>query len=279
MKRETMYLQLKKHIPQPIKRSLKSLVEIKTFYQKKTAQVHPAPIFILGHAKSGTTAIASLLAKISDQPLTIDPMFRIDPQGNLQKQLFSQEIQFDEFVQDHKFYFSTPLNKDPKLTFFYDELCQCFPLAKFIFVIRDPRDNIRSFLNRREIPGNLDKLPEDKNKWIANLPPIPGKNYIEKLAKRWNLAADTYLNHQAKFTLIRYEDFLSDKVATTQTLAKKVGLIPSHDITDYVNLQYQPSGDRQVSWSEFFQRENLHLIETICNQRMNCFGYSLSSVL
>ena len=274
-----MYSQVKKRIPKPIKRSLKSLVDIKTFYQMKTAKVHPAPIFILGHAKSGTTAIASLLAKVSGQPVTIDPIFRIDPEGYLQKQLFSQELQFDELVQAYKFYFSTPINKDPKLTFFYDELCQCFPQAKFIFVIRDPRDNIRSFLNRREIPGNLDKLPEDKNKWIGQLPPIAGKNYIEKLANRWNLAADTYLNHQDKFILIRYEDFVLDKVGTTHSLAKKVGLIPSHDIADYLNLQYQPSGDRQVSWSEFFQAENLHLIETICSERMNCFGYSPSSVL
>ena len=271
-----MYLQVKKRLSQPIKRSLKPLIDLKTFYQMKTAKVHPAPILILGHAKSGTTAIASLLSKVTGEPVTIDPMFRIDPEGHLQKQLLSQEIKFDELVQAHKLYFSTPINKDPKLTFFYDELCECFPLAKFIFVIRDPRDNIRSFLNRRGIPGNLDKLPEDKKKWIGNLPPIPGKNYIEKLANRWNLAADTYLNHPETFILIRYEDFVLDKIGTTHNLAKKVGLIPSHDISEYVNLQYQPSGDRKVNWSEFFETENLNQIETICREKMNCFGYSLA---
>ena len=274
-----MYLKVKKHLPKPIKQSLKSLVDMKTFYQMKTAKVHPAPIFMLGHAKSGTTAIASLLAKVSGQSVTIDPMFRIDPEGYLQKQLFSGELQLAELIEVYKFYFSTPINKDPKLTFFYEDLCKCFPKAKFIFVIRDPRDNIRSFLNRRGIPGNLDKLPEDKYQWIGNLPPIAGKNYIEKLAKRWNLAADTYLNHQDQFTLIRYEDFVDDKVSTTRSLAKKVGLIASHNIDDYVNLQYQPLGNRQVSWAEFFQAENLHLIETICSERMNCFSYSQPSVL
>lgn len=274
-----MYLQVKKHLPKPIKRSLKSLVDIKTFYQIKTAQIYPAPIFILGHAKSGTTAIASLLSKATNQPVTIDPLFRIDPDGYLQQQLFSGELPFKNLVQAHKFYFSTPINKDPKLTFFYDELCQCFSQAKFIFVIRDPRDNIRSFLNRREIPGHLDKLPEDKQQWIGNLPPIKGQNYIEKLANRWNLAADTYLNHQEQFTLIRYEDFALDKVGTIQNLAQTMSLIPNHDISKYLNLQYQPSGDRQVSWSEFFQAENLHLIETICSERMNRFGYGPSSIL
>lgn len=268
-----MYVQIKKRIPQPVKESLKSLSELKNFYQIKRAKVHPAPIFMLGHAKSGTTAIASLLGKVTGQSVTIDPIFRIDPDGYLQKKLLSGELQLSEIIETYKIYFSTPINKDPKLTFFYEDLRQCLPQAKFIFVIRDPRDNLRSFLNRRGIPGHLDELPEDKQQWIGNLPPIAGKNYIEKLAKRWNLAADTYLNHQDEFILIRYEDFVANKVKTIQNLAKKSGLTPSQKIDDYVNLQYQPKGDRQISWTEFFQEKNLHLIETICSERMSYFGY------
>ena len=269
-----MYVRIKKRIPQPVKKSLKSLTEIKTIYQTKTAKVNPAPIFILGHAKSGTTAIASLLAKVTGQSVTIDPLFRIDPDGDLQKQLLSGELELAELIETYKFYFSTPINKDPKLTFFYDDLCQYFPQAKFIFVIRDPRDNLRSFLNRRGIPGDLTKLPKDKEKWIGNLPPIAGKNYIEKLSNRWNLAADTYLQHRDDFVLVRYEDFVNAKVKTIQDLAQKVGLNPSQKIDDYVNLQYQPIGNRRISCSAFFQTKNLHLIETICRERMGYFGYS-----
>ncbi len=277
--------QIKKLIRKSFKQSLWFLVHPKTFYRMKTARVHPTPIFILGHEKSGTTAIAALLAKISGQSVTIDPVFRIDPEGYLQDKLFSQGLSFCQFVQSHKFYFSTCLNKDPKLTFFYDDLRQCFPSAKFIFVIRDPRDTIRSFLNRRGIPGKFEKLQnmeEDIQVRIARIgsrPPVAGNNYIEKLANRWNLAADTYIDHKNEFSLISYEDFLQDKIGTISELARQVGLNPINDITDCINVQYQPRGDRNISWLEFFGTDNLRYIETICRERINYFGYDLSPTI
>ena len=273
--------QVKELIPKSFKRSLWFLIHPKIFYRMKTARIHPAPIFILGHAKSGTTVIAELLTKISGQSVTIDPIFRIDSEGYLQEKLFSRELPFSDFVHSHKFYFSTCLNKDPKLTFFYDDVRQCFPTAKFIFVIRDPRDTIRSFLNRRGLPGNFDRLQnmEDKIAQIGRRPAVPGNNYIEKLANRWNLAADTYTNHTEEFSLIRYEDFVQDKIGTISELARQVGLNPINDITDYINIQYQSRGDRNISWLEFFGTDNLRCIETICRDRMNYFGYDFLATL
>jgi hypothetical protein len=40
-----------------------------------------------------------------------------------------------------------------------------------------------------------------------------------------------------------------------------------------VDVQYQPRGDRGVSWLEFFGRENLRRIEGICGGRMAQLGY------
>ncbi|MGR3279803.1 sulfotransferase, partial [Acaryochloris marina NIES-2412] len=103
--------------------------ELKLFFRIHTSRVYPRPTIILGHAKSGTTAIAKLLGEISNQSVTIDPIFRIDPEGALNHRLFTRELTLFTLIQSHKFYFSTPLWKDPKLTFFYDELRQCFPSA------------------------------------------------------------------------------------------------------------------------------------------------------
>ena len=279
-----LFSQIKQHIPKPIKQPLKFLVGLKSSYIMENAQVHPAPIFILGHHKSGTTAIAALLAEISGQQVTIDLFYQIDSQGHLREQLFSRKLSFSDFVQTHKFYFSTCLNKAPNFTFFYDEMCQCFPKAKFIFVVRDPRDTIRSILNRLEIPGHLDQLQSMEGiAWKSMLegrnPDVVGNNYIERLANRWNLAADTYISHEEEISLIRYEDFVLDKVGTISSLARQVGLKPIHNIADKVNKQYQPRGDRNVNWSKFFGTNNLRRIETICRDRMNCFGYSLSPSL
>ncbi|MDJ0705406.1 MAG: sulfotransferase [Leptolyngbyaceae cyanobacterium MO_188.B28] len=267
--------QLKQIIPNSIRQSIGFLGNPKKVYQMKTSRLHPNPIFILGHAKSGTTVIASLLAKMSGQEVSLDPIFRIDPKGALQEKIFSQALSFDDFIQSNKFYFSTPLIKDPKLTFFYDDLVRCFPEARFAFVIRDPRDTIRSFLNRRGIPGNLDKLSDFKGSevQIGRRPVIPGNNYIEKLANRWNLAAETYINHQDNFSLIRYEDFVQDKIRVIGDLAKDLGLNQLNDIAGDLNIQYQPIGDKNIGWLEFFGPVNLRQIETICCDQMNYFEY------
>lgn len=257
----------------------KFLDSVRKTFIMKTARVHPTPIVILGHAKSGTTVIAKLLSKISDERVTIDPVYRIDPKGKLNNSLFERELSLSTLVQSHKYYFSTPLWKDPKLTFFYDDLCHHFPLATFIFVIRDPRDTIRSFLNRRGIPGDLSELPlpiEEKVGGIARFPKVKGSNYIERLAHRWNCATDVYMNHKSDFFQVRYEDFLEDKSNTIINLAENVGLKPIYDISEHLNQEYQPKGNRNISWSDFFKPSNLHKIESICNERMINFGYKKS---
>lgn len=181
----------------------------------------------------------------------------------------------EDLIRAHKNHFSTPIIKDPKLTFFYQDLVRCFPRAKFLFVIRDPRDNIRSFLNRRDIPGNLEQIPSDKSHWVGQLPPIAGENYIEQLANRWNLAADTYLAEPSRFTLVRYEDFSADKIGVIEQLARRMHMQIKGDISQSIDVQYQPPGDRSRKWAEFFA-DNLQLIESICGDRMRCFGYHLS---
>ncbi|WP_299412680.1 sulfotransferase [Acaryochloris sp. IP29b_bin.148] len=270
---------LKSYNSKAIKKILNLPDASRRFLQTYTSRIYPNPIIILGHAKSGTTAIAKLLGEVSGKSVTIDPIFRIDPEGVLNHQLFNRELALSTLVQSYKFYFSTPLWKDPKLTFFYDELRQFFPSATYIFVIRDPRDTIRSFLNRRGIPGDLDNLPsplEEKAGGIARLPIVAGNNYIERLANRWNCATDVYLNHPDDFCLVRYEDFCLDKPGTIASLAKKVGLHPTNDLAGHLNKQYQPKGNHAVSWSKFYKSSHLHSIETICKERMDHFNYQVS---
>ncbi|MEQ9670968.1 sulfotransferase family protein [Coleofasciculus sp. G2-EDA-02] len=262
---------------------------LKNAYKHKIAPIHPSPIIILGHQKSGTTAIAALLGQISGLPFTIDPFHHIDLNAHLRQKLFKQELAFDDLVQGHKFYFSTPIIKDPNFTFLYEDVSRCFPQATFVQVMRDPRDTIRSVLNRLKLPGNLPALegswctPLQKmaaKGWslmiAGNLPQVKGSNYIERLAHRWNWTIDTYNAHRDEIILLCYEDFLQDKADTIRELAQQVGLNPIHDISAQVDIQYQPRGNHQVSWLEFFGKDNLRTIETICGNRMQSFGYHLS---
>ncbi|NES68978.1 MAG: sulfotransferase [Okeania sp. SIO2D1] len=269
-----------------IARGKNYLQHLKTLYIHETAQINTSPIFILGHQKSGTTAIAALLAKISSQAVTIDLFHQIDLKGHLREQLFREDLAFEQIVKNNKFYFSTPLNKDPNFTFLYEKLYQDFPQAQFIMVIRDPRDTIRSFLNWLQLPGNLEILPQNYWQMLAqkaaqgptlvlqgHLPEVAGNSYMEILAQRWNLAAETYLTHKANFVLIRYEDFVADKVGAISKLAEQVDLKVTDDISQAINIQYQPKGKHDVSWEEFFGNANLGKIGAICAEKMSYFDY------
>lgn len=269
-----------------MKKSLSKLdilvVQSKKQILNRIARINPAPIFVLGNQKSGTTAIAALLSQLTEASATLDIRGIYEP---VRTSLHRKEISFEEFVQRNRLDFSREIVKEPNLVFLRDELLSWFPNSKMLFISRDPRSNIRSILNRLSIPGDLPYLEE---KHLSSLHAgwrgtingeylgLEGKNYIETLAARWDLAAKTYLENADNITLIRYEDFCEDKVGEIERLARRVGLEPVSDISDMVDHQYQRRGDKNISWREFFGAENLARIEYICGERMEKLGYELS---
>jgi hypothetical protein len=74
--------------------------------------------------------------------------------------------------------------------------------------------------------------------------------------------------------LIRYEDFLEDKTGEIARLAERLGLARINDISDKVDTQYQPRGNRGIDWHTFFGEGNLKRIERICSDRMHLLGYA-----
>lgn len=281
--------QLIELVPMPIRqiyrrgRSLSTDFKIKV--ETKIAQINPEPILILGNQKSGTSAIAALLAQMTNLSVSVD--LPIANRSLMYKRVKAGELSFDEFVKLNKLEFSKEIVKEPGLTVFYEELKAYFPKSKYIFVLRDPRDNIRSILDRLKIPGNLEQLqPEHTEKMFNSWPlvmdgrwlGIQGDNYIEMLAGRWNFLADIYSAHQDQMLLVRYEDFLKDKVGNIESVAKYLALKPVKNIADKVDVQYQPKGtNRNVKWGEFFSYENLNRIDHLCGERMKLFNYPLSS--
>lgn len=191
---------VKQLFPQPIKERYGSLLHPIRIYKRLTARVYFKPFFILGHAKSGTTAISSLLSKATGKSVTIDLFYQIknSPQNKILDEVYDGKISFKEFIDRNKFYFSTPLNKSPKFTQFHGELSQIFPGSKFIFIVRDPRDNIRSLLNRRKVPGNLSSFPGNEYYQLDAFSDasLPGKTYIEKIAYGWCRAVEKYTQNQ-----------------------------------------------------------------------------------
>lgn len=265
-----------------INRAYRVSVKIKSEFQTATSRINSCPILVLGNQKSGTSAIAALLGEIAGLSVTIDLEKEI--KNPTYDRVWKGELPFAEFININKFSFSREIVKEPNLTPFHQQLTEYFPNSKFVFVLRDPRDNIRSILNRLRIPGDLAKLEEKhrdcispawdlviNGQWLG----LQGGNYIEMLAARWNFMADVYLKSRNTMVLIRYEEFLKDKIGVIASLAQGLGLAPIRDISNKVNVPFQPPGERGVRWRDFFGEDNLTRIIDICRERMKLLGYAL----
>ncbi len=272
------------HAPDPMRKVASFLLRpCKYLYHvvlSAGARPHPHPIFVLGNQKSGTTAIAALLARASGLSSTLDlQRENLKPGYHLVGQ---DELSLEKFVKKNKLAFSREIVKEPNLTFLFPKLIKKYPESKFVFIVRDPRDNIRSILDRQCFPGNLSELDAQR---IDNLLPVWKQihngtwpnckegNYVEKLAFRWNLAANLFLEYRPKSILVLYEEFLDDKAGCIARLLNILGKTPVKDIADVVDVPFQPRGQRDVSWLEFFGRENLAIIERICGESMKELGY------
>ena len=242
-------------------------------------------LFVLGNQKSGTTAIAGLLGDITQLPTTLD--IKREYRAPTLHLVTSGAMKLEQMIIKNISEFARPIVKVPNLTFHHEDLKRLFPNARFLLVVRDPRDNIRSILNRLKLPGTLKTLTQEhwdqmpiawryvlNNEWQG----IQAANHIESLAKRWNVAASVFLKPDAPMMVVRYEDFLQDKVGTITHLAKSLGLDIRSDIADRVHVQFQPAGVRNVRWDDFFGEENLGTINTICGPLMSKFNYRTDAV-
>jgi hypothetical protein len=252
------------------------------------ARPHPRPIFILGHQKSGTTAIAALLAEMLGEQYSHD-LFVSRGISNIDD-LYAGRVSADSLLRAAPSAFAAGVIKEPDLTLIYESLRKKFPQADFVFVVRDPRSTIRSILNRLGIPGNVDRLSLAQEQQISRRPiwreilnprwiEDKSQHHVEVLAHRWCKFAAIYLGHPDGMQLLRYEDFDSDKVSSLSQLAGRLQRTPRRDISHLVDHQFQPRGQRGVSFDEFFGAENVSRIEKICASKMEEFGYPLSERL
>ncbi len=275
---------MKRFVPKPLlplARRVYSLLAHASFaLRRPLCRVNEEPILILGNQKSGTTAIAALLAKMTGSSVTLD--LTLEVLRPSWEKLRNSSMSFSQFIEHNKLSFSRKIIKEPGLTVFFDELVARFPDARFVFIVRDPRDNIRSILDRLQIPGSARQLePVDwvglphawqqvlDGRWLG----LNGENFIDMLALRWNLLADVYLNKPDTLHLVRYEDFRTSKVSVIAGLAEVLGLQQRHEIERLVDKPFQPPGNVSASWATYFGLENLERISHTCRTRMERFGY------
>lgn len=255
----------------------------KHLIEERLAQINRTPIIVLGNQKTGTSAIAHLIADYGRLSKTIDIPEIWWP---VLCDLILGHKSLEQFAKEHKVRFAKDLIKEPNLTFLFPQLSRLCPGASYVFVIRDPRTNIRSILNRMGLPGNMKKLELDKFNvpvnWLhifnTQMSSVSSVHYIDILSERWNRCADVYLDNKEKMILVQYEDFVADKVGYVSSIAQALKIPQKQDIANKVDIQYQPIGDRNVSWLDFFGEENLKRITDACEERMSRFGYKIEAI-
>jgi Sulfotransferase family len=265
----------------PIRDNLRAApVRARRAVQSLVARPNPAPVFVLGHQKSGTSAVAALLAKLTGSSVAIDLLN--EDRWPAYDRVASGGVPFERFVHRNRLDFSRQIVKEPNLTFFYPQLAERFPAARFVMVVRDPRTNSKSVLDRLGLPGDQADIPAEQLRalrrgWSLMFDPswlgLPSGNYVDVLVARWNLCADIYLEHAGAFRLVRYEDFRAAKLETLEGLAGDLGLECRHDIRLLLDRQFQPAGNRSVTVEQFFGADNLTRIENGCAERMRRLKY------
>lgn len=266
-------------VPKAVREARRALLRLAG--RVRSPRICAAPVFVLGIQKAGTSAIAALLGTHCGMKSTIDLREEIGDQ--LIYRVRSGRATIDQLVEKNAWDFANPIIKHPNLTFVYPQLRERFPTARFVFVVRHPHDNIRSILDRLSLSGDrLRLVPADWSKMSPAWRLILSgeglgqshESHIDALADRWNIAASVYLADPPGMTLVRYEDFVADKVGVIARLASSSGLVATTDIAHLVDRQFQPPGaHRAVPPEQFFSPEVLRRIEERCRASMKSLKY------
>jgi hypothetical protein len=237
------------------------------------------PVLVFGNQKSGTSAVAALLGAATGLRAQIDIRGAREP---FLTPLLRHEISISDFVRRNALEFSAPIVKEPSLTFIAPELLDHFPDGRAIFIVRDPYQNIRSILNRLDVPGDseyfvpsLSNLPGQT--WVSILSGsdlgLPSLHYIETLAQRWVRAAEVYLREPERYILVRYEDFNKEKKRCIEMLSCSLGLSADKPFEHLLDHQFQRAGQPATNLHEFFGDRNLNRITEHCERTMTRIGY------
>ena len=247
------------------------------------APPHAEPIFVVGHQKSGTTAIAALLAAAIDEDYSHDMSYR--RRWPDVADICNGRVPVRNLVKRARADFACAVIKDPDFTFIVPQLHAYFEKARFIFILRDPRDNIRSVLNWLAIPGNLARLCPEHLATLRNFPGwsrvldpdvfgFTADHYIEVLAHRWCLALDRGTSVPNRLLIVKYEDFLREKSSFIGGLADWLGAPIRAGVAPIINRQFQPAGQTNINLTEFYGQNNLARIMNVCASRMAPYGYA-----
>ncbi len=166
------------------------------------------------------------------------------------------------------------LEKTPKNSLRIPFLNQVFPDARYIYLFREPRENISSII---EAWRSLDfvtypQLPDWPGKWSLLLPPnyqqMKGKSLEEIAAYQWQAANRFILDDlsemtQERWTAVSYAELLADTPATIQRLCRFADICFDERLSARCNKALPLSRYTQTEPASGKWRKNEAMIERV----------------
>lgn len=249
---------------------------LRSFVKNVFSKPNKDALWIFGNPKSGTTAITALLAKHTGKSVTLDTPYLWDPYLS---KLRNKEISFTKHINTYSYPFSKQIIKEPNASLLFEELKNNFNLDSYVFIVRNPFNNIKSILNRLNLAGNKKKLDIAAVPflWKSYFLPLNTDNYIETLALKWvEINSTKALLENDNCQIVKYEDFYLDKEKFIKTLARSLNFKEEQSIENYTNIQFQPKGKEEDNQT-FFGKDNYQTILNVCANQMKYFGYKLEN--
>lgn len=227
-------------------------------------------IFVLGHQKSGTSAIAGLLSEMAGLSLTND-IHRGNRDHDIYRQAHFHKKGQIALISKYAYELSREIVKEPELSFFYSTLKEFNPKAKFIYISRQPKYIIKSILSRLGARESSNQIYAENFYKQINLAPLwkditgfsSGVNIISHLAYRIEKLDKLFLENKDEIILLRYEDFVSEKSKVLKEALVDLGMNNKNEVDHLLDHPFQPKGTNVLP-SEYFSIEEVKLIESIC---------------
>ncbi|MGM0501225.1 MAG: hypothetical protein ACQERJ_01730 [Bacillota bacterium] len=188
-------------------------------------------VFVLGNPYSKASWVAKILSEKSEN----DKVLSIPAGYSNSFYLESEKKSLNSFIEDYPFYFTPKIISETMFTFFYDQLLKSFPEGEFLFVIRNPVDNIIDILQ------NLDLNPSETNYEISEIKNLNLNSKWKKtlngkfigehkksrfihinLAYQWLYSYRIIKFHAENSMFIRYEDLSNNNIV--DNLCEELGL-------------------------------------------------------
>ncbi len=259
------------------------------------------PVFIVGMPRSGTTLLQGILSNTGNYfPMPETHFFsratyglrendlsqkdcqtirrilyrkaRIEVAEDAFRHLNSQKEVFEyvigQFNPDKK---NTFLEKTPRHIFFYSKICSYYPSAKFICMIREPKNIVSSRLRKHpKRKKSLIRLALLYNKISAAILKIESKDNVI-VVRYEDLTADN------KSSLIKICEFLNipyDRQLLENVIAPNE-IVSDHEFWKNNNLVLQSIRENDPDkWRDSLDADQAHLVNYITKSYASKFGYA-----